>query len=202
MDTAGLVGLSQPMVVAFTDICRGVRSLSAPAKRARIGRARAARCRCAAPGQAATPSSAGADKQLGDIAHSVSCGSILLEKVAVAIGRACRRLERRSERRRRRPALRSPAAASATVCHGGTATQHAASRACPAAGRSEEVFASLAEALAVIERWRRDYNQVRPHSAHRGLTPEAAHLQSAGARLCNPDQLRRAPATIEAPEPL
>jgi putative transposase len=67
---------------------------------------------------------------------------------------------------------------------------------------NEEVFASLAEARAVIERWRRDYNQVRPHSAHAGLTPEAAHLRSAGARLRNPDQLRRAPATIEAPEPV
>jgi putative transposase len=64
------------------------------------------------------------------------------------------------------------------------------------------MFASLAEARAVIERWRLDYNQVRPHSAHRGLTPDAAHLRSAGARLRNPDQLRRAPATIEAPEPL
>jgi putative transposase len=46
---------------------------------------------------------------------------------------------------------------------------------------------SVAEARAVIERWRRDYNQVRPHSAHAGLTPEAAHLRSAGARLRNPD---------------
>jgi putative transposase len=67
---------------------------------------------------------------------------------------------------------------------------------------NEEVFASLAEARAVIERWRRDYNQVRPHSAHGGLTPEAAHLRSAGARLRNPDQLRRALATIAPPEPL
>jgi putative transposase len=67
---------------------------------------------------------------------------------------------------------------------------------------NEEVFASLAEARAVIERWRLDYNQVRPHSAHRGLTPEAAHIRSAGDRLRNPDQLRRSPATIEAPEPL
>jgi transposase InsO family protein len=67
---------------------------------------------------------------------------------------------------------------------------------------NEEVFTSLAEARAVIERWRSDYNQVRPHSAHGGLTPEAVHLQSAGARLRNPGQLRRAPATIEAPEPL
>jgi hypothetical protein len=58
------------------------------------------------------------------------------------------------------------------------------------------VFASLAEARAVIERWRRDYNQVRPHLAHGGLTPEAAHLRSEGARPRNPDQPRRAPATI------
>jgi putative transposase len=67
---------------------------------------------------------------------------------------------------------------------------------------NEEVFAGLAEARAVIERWRFDYNQVRPHSAHGGLTPQAAHLRSAGDRLRNPDQLRRSPATIEAPEPL
>jgi putative transposase len=67
---------------------------------------------------------------------------------------------------------------------------------------NEEVFTGLAEARAVIERWRCDYNQVRPHSAHHGLTPEAAHLRSAGARLRNPDQLRRPPATIEVPEPL
>ena len=67
---------------------------------------------------------------------------------------------------------------------------------------NEEVFAGLAEARAVIERWRRDYNRVRPHSAHGGLTPEAAHLRAAGARLRNPDQLRRAPATIEAREPV
>jgi putative transposase len=66
---------------------------------------------------------------------------------------------------------------------------------------NEEVFTGLAEARAVIERWRCDYNQVRPHSAHDGLTPEAAHLRSAGDRLPNPDQLRRSPATIEAREP-
>jgi putative transposase len=67
---------------------------------------------------------------------------------------------------------------------------------------NEEVFASLAEARAVIERWRLDYNQVRPHSAHGGLTPEAASIRSAGERLRNPDQLRRSPATIDVPEPL
>ena len=50
------------------------------------------------------------------------------------------------------------------------------------------MFAGLAEARAVIERWRRDYNQVRPHSAHGGLTPEAAHLRSAGARAAMNNQ--------------
>lgn len=65
---------------------------------------------------------------------------------------------------------------------------------------NEEVFASLAEARAVIERWRQDYNQVRPHSAHNGLTPEAVRIRSAGNRLRNPDQLRRSPATIQTAE--
>lgn len=62
---------------------------------------------------------------------------------------------------------------------------------------NEEVFATLAEARSVIERWRQDYNQVRPHSAHGGLTPEAVARRSAGDRLRNPDLLRRPPATIE-----
>lgn len=65
---------------------------------------------------------------------------------------------------------------------------------------NEEVFASLAEARAVIERWRQDYNQVRPHTAHGGLTPEAAASRSAGDRLRDPDQFRRSPATIAAAE--
>lgn len=65
---------------------------------------------------------------------------------------------------------------------------------------NEEVFASLAEARAVIARWRQDYNQVRPHSAHGGLTPEAVARRSAGDRLRYPHQLRRSPATIGAAE--
>lgn len=50
---------------------------------------------------------------------------------------------------------------------------------------NEEVFATLAEARAVIERWRIDYNHVRPHSAHGGLTPEAVRLNPAAVRLRN-----------------
>jgi putative transposase len=63
---------------------------------------------------------------------------------------------------------------------------------------NEEVFASLAEARVLIEAWRRDYNNVRPHSAHGGLTPNEALSRTAGDRLRNPDQLRRSPATVAA----
>ena len=67
---------------------------------------------------------------------------------------------------------------------------------------NEEVFASLAEARAVIERWRLDYNLVRPHSAHGGLTPNAVRLDPAAGRLRNPDHLRRPAATAGAAETL
>lgn len=58
----------------------------------------------------------------------------------------------------------------------------------------------LAEVRAVIERWRLDYNRVRPHSADGGLTPRAVFHRSAGDRLRNPVQFRRSPATIAAAE--
>jgi putative transposase len=48
---------------------------------------------------------------------------------------------------------------------------------------NEEVFSSLAEARLVVERWRGDYNKVRPHSAHGGLTPDAAARAHAAGRL-------------------
>ena len=47
---------------------------------------------------------------------------------------------------------------------------------------NEEIFESLAHARRVLERWRLDYNQVRPHSAHAGLPPDQARLLAAGAR--------------------
>ena len=50
---------------------------------------------------------------------------------------------------------------------------------------NEEILSNLAKARAVIERWRRDDNQVRPHSAHGGLTPQAMRERSAGDRLRN-----------------
>ncbi len=38
-----------------------------------------------------------------------------------------------------------------------------------------EIFDTLGEAKVLVERWRRDYNQIRPHSAlaYRPLAPEA-----------------------------
>jgi hypothetical protein len=68
---------------------------------------------------------------------------------------------------------------------------------------NEEMFARLAEARAVIERWRRDYNQGTTASVHPGLAPKAAHLRSASARLRHPDPLPRArPLTSGAPQPI
>jgi putative transposase len=49
---------------------------------------------------------------------------------------------------------------------------------------NEEVFASLAEARVLIEAWRRDYNDVRPHSAHDGLTPNQAFIRAPRAIGC------------------
>jgi putative transposase len=36
---------------------------------------------------------------------------------------------------------------------------------------NEQVFTSLAEARAIIEDWRYDYNHLRPHSSLGALTP-------------------------------
>ena len=58
----------------------------------------------------------------------------------------------------------------------------------------EEFFFTFAE--AVIERWRRDDNHVRPTSTHGGLTPQVVCQRSGGDRRRNPTQLRRSAATI------
>jgi putative transposase len=47
---------------------------------------------------------------------------------------------------------------------------------------NEEIFENLGHARRLLERWRLDYNHVRPHSAHSGLPPAAARLLAAGAR--------------------
>jgi transposase InsO family protein len=50
------------------------------------------------------------------------------------------------------------------------------------------IFYSLNEAKIIIERWRRHYNTIRPHSSlgYKPPAPEVVH-----GRLCNPGQLRR-----------
>jgi len=43
---------------------------------------------------------------------------------------------------------------------------------------NETLFTSLRQARAVLAAWQRDYNEVRPHSAHGGLTPASIRLPS------------------------
>ena len=47
---------------------------------------------------------------------------------------------------------------------------------------NETTFTSLAQARAVLEEWRRDYNTVRPHSSIGWLTPDAYAAQFFGQR--------------------
>ena len=61
---------------------------------------------------------------------------------------------------------------------------------------NEEVFATLAEARAVIELWRQDYNQVRPHSALGGLTPETVRPEPRGRTAAPLGKLRRPAAPV------
>jgi transposase InsO family protein len=39
-----------------------------------------------------------------------------------------------------------------------------------------EIFASLTEARVIIEKWRRRYNERRPHSSQNYITPEMAYF--------------------------
>jgi hypothetical protein len=43
---------------------------------------------------------------------------------------------------------------------------------------NETLFTSLPQARAVLAAWQRDYNEVRPHSAHEGRTPASIRLPS------------------------
>jgi putative transposase len=43
---------------------------------------------------------------------------------------------------------------------------------------NETLFTSLRQARTVLASWQRDYNEVRPHSAHGGLTPASTRLPS------------------------
>jgi putative transposase len=52
---------------------------------------------------------------------------------------------------------------------------------------NETLFTSLPQARTVLAVWQRDYNEVRPHSAHRGLTPASIRLppcSPASSPLC------------------
>lgn len=62
---------------------------------------------------------------------------------------------------------------------------------------NEQVFDSLGHARRLLAAWRHDYNHVRPHSAHGGLSPAAV-----GERLRNPGQLRSSPAPLAAQDRL
>ncbi|MBY8978376.1 transposase [Rhodobacteraceae bacterium NNCM2] len=46
-------------------------------------------------------------------------------------------------------------------------------------------FASLAEAQRLIETWRRDYNECRPHMAHNGRTPMEFSESSGMCHACS-----------------
>jgi putative transposase len=67
---------------------------------------------------------------------------------------------------------------------------------------NESLFFSLDHARQVIGAWADDYNTARPHSALGYRTPAAyaATLTATGARLRNPDQLRRSPVAHTAPQ--
>jgi putative transposase len=61
---------------------------------------------------------------------------------------------------------------------------------------NETLFSSLADARAKLEAWRRDFNEVRPHSSLGYLTPaEYARVLSgeSGRRAANPDPFARRP---------
>jgi transposase InsO family protein len=67
---------------------------------------------------------------------------------------------------------------------------------------NESLFFGLDHARTRISAWAEDYNQRRPHSALRYLTPAAyaATLRTTCDRLRNPDQLRRSHVAPPAPQ--
>jgi putative transposase len=52
---------------------------------------------------------------------------------------------------------------------------------------SMEWFRSRAEAKVLIENWRRHYNEVRPHSSLRNMTPSAFRASCVGLEKPRPD---------------
>ena len=69
--------------------------------------------------------------------------------------------------------------------------------------RNETLFSSLSDARAKLEDWRRDFNEVRPHSSLGYLTPaDYARALSGknGRRAANPDHSARRPLASGDPE--
>ena len=66
---------------------------------------------------------------------------------------------------------------------------------------NETLFFDIDDARTKVAVWVADYNGERPHSSLQYLTPAAyaATLTATGARLRNPDQLRRSPVAPPAP---
>lgn len=66
---------------------------------------------------------------------------------------------------------------------------------------NETLFFGLDHARTTIAQWAHDYNEKRPHSALKYLTPAAyaAKLTATGDRLNNPDQFRPLPLAQPAP---
>ena len=58
---------------------------------------------------------------------------------------------------------------------------------------NEHWFVSLADAQTIIERWRIDYNTVRPHSSLGGRTPDQFAAVTEGARRLMPARLQEEP---------
>lgn len=52
---------------------------------------------------------------------------------------------------------------------------------------SQQCFVDLPEAQNVLDRWRKDYNNVRPHSSLARLTP--AHFGAGGHFIPGPERL-------------
>ena len=46
-----------------------------------------------------------------------------------------------------------------------------------------EIFAILTEARVIIEKWRRRYNERRPHDSQNDITPEMAYSRDLHPRL-------------------
>ena len=68
--------------------------------------------------------------------------------------------------------------------------------------RARRHAVGLDHARQVIGSWAYDYNTARPHSslAYQTTAADAADLTATGARLRNPDQLRRSPVAHTAPQ--